>query len=117
METIQQVYSPVYASNEKGISVITRFFRWCKAQEKYRFGWVAAIIAAHGCALTPITLFFIYLGGNNMTLWAFAIGAMGMSLIANLAAMPTKITIPVFFLSALIDLSIIVLSITHMAGI
>jgi hypothetical protein len=32
---------------------------------------------------------------------------MGITLVTNLAAMPTKITIPVFFLSVLVDLVII----------
>jgi len=34
--------------------------------------------------------------------------AMGLTLIVNLAAMPTKITIPVFALSVIIDIAIII---------
>jgi hypothetical protein len=49
--------------------------------------------------------------GNSMFLWALVIGAIAMTLVTNLAALPTKITIPVLFLSLLIDLGIIVSSI------
>ena len=50
----------------------------------------------------------VLLAGTNLTLFVIAIVAMGMSLVTNLAAMPTKITIPVFFLSILIDIAIII---------
>jgi hypothetical protein len=50
----------------------------------------------------------VMLAGNLMILWAFIIGAMTMCLIVNLAAMPTKITIPVLFLSILIDLGVMI---------
>jgi hypothetical protein len=53
----------------------------------------------------------VMLSGNSMFLWALVIGAMTMTLVTNLAALSTKITIPVFFLSILIDLGIIVSSI------
>ncbi len=69
--------------------------------------WLAISLAGHGCVLTIITMFAIMFAGNNFIFWPFAIGAMAMCLIVNLAAMPTKITIPVFFLSVLIDVVII----------
>jgi hypothetical protein len=47
------------------------------------------------------------IGGNSPLLWAFAIAAMTMCVVTNLAALPTKITIPVFFLSVLIDVLLI----------
>jgi hypothetical protein len=50
--------------------------------------------------------------GNSMLSWSFAIAAIGMSLITNLAALPTKITIPTFFLSILLDLGIIITSLS-----
>jgi hypothetical protein len=48
------------------------------------------------------------LGGNLPIFWPFAIAAIAMSLVVNLAALPTKITIPVFLFSILIDLVVIV---------
>jgi hypothetical protein len=89
-------------------SIVSRFMNWCEGQERFHFGWVAGILAGHGCVMTPITLFAIVLAGNNMFFWVLALAAMGASLVTNLAAMPTKITIPVFFGTLLIDLAIIV---------
>lgn len=110
METLMQhTIDSTYAHpvKKESTSIIKRFVIWCNSQEKYRFGWLAVIIAGHGCVLTPMTLFAIILSGNNMVFWSMAIAAMGISLITNLAALPTKITIPVFFFSVIIDLLII----------
>lgn len=107
MKTIQQAYNPAYFAAEKKRSVIQRFFAWCTAQEKNRLAWLGGIIAGHGCVFTPLTVLFIVLSGNNPVFWPFAIGAMGLALVTNLAALPTRVTIPVFFLSLLIDLVII----------
>lgn len=107
METYQTVYSPSFEVVNKNQSIVSKFITWCQAQEKSRFGWVGLILAVHGCVITPITLFIIVMAGNNIALWGIAMGAMAASLITNLAALPTKITIPVFFFSVIIDLAII----------
>lgn len=96
---------PVYTQKT---SLLRRFLTWCGTQEQNRLLWLALIITAHGCVITPVTLGFVMLFGNNFIFWPWAIAAMAMSLIVNLAAMPTKVTLPVFFLSLLIDLVIIV---------
>jgi hypothetical protein len=93
-------------------SAWSTFINWCKGQEKDRFLWLSIAIAGHGCIITPLTLLAVMFAGNLMLFWALAIGAMAMSLISNLAAMPTKITIPVLFLSLFIDLVIIMSCIT-----
>lgn len=107
MQTIQHSFNPIYLVKEKRQSLFSRFIDWCDSQEEFHFGWVAAILTIHGCVLAPITVLAITLGGNHFAFWGIAIGAIAMALIANLAAMPTKITIPVFFLSILIDIVII----------
>ena len=107
MELLHQSYTLEHARSEKRTSLFHQFLTWCQSQEKYRFGWLAAIVAGHGCIITPITVLLITLSGNNMTLWALAIAAMSMSLVTNLAALPTRITIPVFFLSILIDIVVV----------
>lgn len=114
MHTIQQIYNPGLVKAEKRQSIFSRFLNWCDRQETTRLGWTAAIIALHGCFLTPITVATIALTSNNIALWGIATGAMGLSLITNLSAMPTKVTIPIFFLTVLVDISIIV---TCLAGI
>lgn len=50
----------------------------------------------------------ILLAGSNLFLLVLALVAMGISLVTNLAAMPTKVTIPAFVLSIIIDVAIIV---------
>jgi hypothetical protein len=107
MKALQHTYKPVYQTSGTK-SFASRFFTWCESQEKYRFGWLAGIIAGHGCFITPATLLFVMMAGNSPVLWAFVIASMGMALVTNLAALPTKITIPVFFLSVLIDLIVII---------
>ncbi|MGK2861152.1 MAG: hypothetical protein ACSLE0_04425 [Chitinophagaceae bacterium] len=111
MQTIQQTLNPAYLNDIKSQSFLAKFITWCNGQEKFRFGWLAVIITSHGCILTPLTVMAIIFGGNNFFLWGIAIAAMAMSLVTNLAAMPTKITIPVFFLSIVLDIIIIGISI------
>lgn len=108
MKTLQQSYTAAGFRTEKRESAVHKFFAWCQSQEEHRLGWLAVIIAGHACFFTPFTALFIILGGNSMLLWAFAIAAITMSLVTNLAALPTKITIPVFFLSILIDVAVII---------
>jgi hypothetical protein len=107
MQTLQPSYSPAYSRAAKKESLVSRFFTWCDGQEQYRFGWLAAIITVHGCVLTPLTVLTLVSTGNNFVFWGMTIGAMAMALITNLAAMPTKVTIPIFFLSVLIDIAVV----------
>ena len=119
MHTLQpvQTQSGSFLSHGLKISLPTRFFKWCSGQEQYRLAWLAAILAIHGCILTPITVLALFAGGNSIVMWPFAIGAMAMALISNLAAMPTKFTIPIFFLSVLIDVALITVSLaTYFVG-
>ena len=107
METLHHPYQSVHFKTESKRTIVYRFFAWCSAQEKNRIAWLAVILTAHGCIITPLTLLFVMLSGNNMVFWPMVIGAMTMALVVNLAALPTKITIPIFFLSLVIDLVVI----------
>jgi hypothetical protein len=115
MQIVQHSYNPAYLQTAKKQALLSRFISWCNGQEKYRFGWLAIIITIHGCILAPVTVLSIALGGNNFVLWGVAIGAMAMALVTNLAAMPTKVTIPVFFFSVLLDLLVIVTALASLA--
>ena len=81
---------------------------WCENQNENRILWIGIALAAHGCIITPLTVMAVLLAGTNLILFMLAIVAMGMSLVTNLAALPTRITIPVFFLSILIDVIIVI---------
>ena len=101
-------FATTYTEKVIKTSLVNRLINWTEDQEQYRFGWVAGILAGHGCIVTPITLFAIILSGSNLVFFMAAIIAMMASLVTNLAALPTKITIPTFFLSIVIDLIIII---------
>ena len=105
--TVKHLYAHPLTDTTHKISAWKKFITWCDGQEKYRLGWLAVALGLHGCVLTIFTMFAVILAGNHFIFWPFVIGAMGITLIANLAAMPTKITIPVFFFSVIVDLVII----------
>jgi hypothetical protein len=95
-------------------SLVTRFLAWADDQEKNRFGWVAGILSAHGCVITPVVILLVALAGMNLVLFMIAMAAMGLCLVTNLAAMPTKVTIPAFFISLLIDLGVVAACLYHL---
>src|SRR3712207_4033755 len=105
--TIQQTISTTYTNTSNKTSLFSQFINWCEGQQKNRFIWLAVALFGHGCALTPLTLFAVILSGNLLFFWIMAIVAMMTALVTNLAAMPTKYTIPAFLLSIVMDLIII----------
>ena len=113
MQTVlQQSYARPYTQTAQKTSLGTRFITWCKNQEESRFLWLGIALASHACFITPLTLFVVMYTGNNIVFFAFAIAAMAMALITNLAALPTKITIPTFFLSIILDVAILIASVS-----
>ncbi len=111
--TIHPSYTALYNRAEKRTSLWKRFINWADGQEENRFGWTAFAIAGHGCVFTIITSMMVLFTGNHFIFWPFVIAAMAACVVVNLAAMPTKITIPVFFFSLLIDFVIIVICLTN----
>lgn len=105
--TLNQTIHTTY--NEIAIrpTLWTKFIAWCTAQEHNRLLWVGVILAAHGCALTPITVMATLIAGPNFFLFMTAMVAMGVALVTNLAAMPTNVVIPAFALSIVIDIAIL----------
>jgi hypothetical protein len=106
-----QTIPAIYAERISTPSIFKRFMNWCEGQQQNRLSWLAIGITGHGCILTPLTVMTIVLSGINMVTLMLAMVAMTMTLVVNLAALPTRITIPVFMLSILIDLGIIVFSV------
>ena len=104
--TVKHLYAHHIDSTK--VPVWKKFINWCDSQEKYRIGWMIVTITLHGCVLSIFTMFAIILAGNHFIFWPLVISAMGMTLFTNLVALPTKITIPVFFFSVLLDLVIII---------
>ena len=112
MNTIQTTYTVALEKKEVGTSLWKRFIHWTDTQEENRFLWLAVALFGHGCVFTIITIIAILLSGNNFIFWPFAIGSMALCVITNLAALPTRVTIPVFFFSVLMDLVIIAICIS-----
>lgn len=106
--TLNQTISTTYTETVPSTSLWKRFLTWCKGQDENRFMWIGIALAGHGCIITPLTVMAVLLAGTNMFLFILAIVAMGMSVVTNLAAMPTKVTIPVLVLSILVDIAIVI---------
>lgn len=100
--TLHSVYS---RSSE---NVFSRFMTWCNNQQENRLLWLGITLTGHGCVITPLTIMAVLLAGTNMFLFITVLAAMGLSLVTNLAALPTRITIPVFILTILVDLVVII---------
>lgn len=106
--TLNPSLSSTYTEKASQHGLFTRFMNWCKGQDENRFMWVGIALAGHGCILTPLTVMAVLLAGTNMFLFMLCIISMGMALVTNLAAMPTRITIPVFALSVLINIAVLI---------
>jgi hypothetical protein len=105
--TLNHSIASNYTGSVSNTSVFSRFMNWCEAQQENRILWIGLGLAGHGCVITPITIFAVLMAGNSMALFMTAVFAMAATLTVNLAALPTKITIPVFVLSILVDIGII----------
>lgn len=89
-------------------SAISTLFAWCTGQQEHRLLWTAIMLTLHGCILTPATVLIVAVTGVNMLLIGISVFAMTFVLISNLAALPTKYTLPIFIGSVLADILIII---------
>ena len=108
---LEQSINTTFTQTSTSNTLWSKFMNFCKGQEQNRLLWLGIALAAHGCIITPLTVMAVLLAGTNFFLFIAAFVAMGMSVVTNLAAMPTRITIPVFILSILIDIAIVVATI------
>jgi hypothetical protein len=106
--TFNQAVTANYNKKISGTPLFTKFMDWCENQQESRFLWLGIALAGHGCILTPITVMAVLFAGANLALFILALVAMSLALVTNLAALPTKITIPVFVFSILLDLGIVI---------
>ena len=106
----QQQPASIYRPVNHSFSIANlwnRFIAFADGQEKNRMLWAAIGLTGHGTFFTIATMATVILTGNVFALLAAACFPMVLVVIVNLAALPTKYTIPVFFLSLLADLVII----------
>ena len=91
-------------------TVITRLVEWTKNQEKNHIAWVGISITVMSAIFFPITMTAILFNGATLSLIMGAMISLAAVVITNLAALPTKYTIPAFALGILIDIVLIVTS-------
>jgi hypothetical protein len=113
METISLTHNTTHYIVQKDASLFSKFITWSDTQQGNRLLWLGLILCLHGCILTPLTVMAVLLAGTNLILFMVTIVAMGISLVSNLAAMPTKITIPFFVLSIIMDLAVVGFALAH----
>ena len=110
MKAIQQTYSPAVSYERSEAGLWKKFIDWCTAQDENRYGWLAIGLFGHGCILAPITLLVTLLSGVNMIFFSLVILSMAAVLVSNLAAMPTRYTLPILFFSIVLNFGVLVAS-------
>src|SRR5262245_9902095 len=100
----------IAGKGKKTKNVIQKFLAFSEKQQQNKLGWIAFILAAQICALVPLTLLAISANGDHFVLWIPVIISSFATGMVNLAGLPTKITIPIFLISVLIDVFVIMLS-------
>lgn len=96
-----------YNNAAQTLSLWQRFLQYAEAQQPNRFGWLAFSFFMQGCVLVPITLMIVVMRGNPFELWIPCLVGFVITETTNLAAMPTKVTIPVFWAGVVIDLLVV----------
>jgi hypothetical protein len=100
-----------YAILKEQRSLLTRFIQWATAEDvKHHIAWVGASVTCMTAVFFPLTMSVILVNGAAFGLIITAMVSLVLVVTANLAAMPTRYTIPLLFLGILIDLCAITLS-------
>jgi hypothetical protein len=96
-------------------SLITRFINWCDIQEENRFLWLGIALMGNIGMVLPVTLVTLLItSGFNFPLWTAACIANVPVLAVNLAAQPTKITLPFLFFAWVVNFGIILYSLAYL---
>ncbi len=114
----QKVPLTAHRSYETGHSTtfnfIHKFMAWCDAQENSRFLWLGIAFMGGICTVLPLTLTaIVFIGGNDLALWITACVFNVPILVLNLAALPTKYTLPVLFFAWMVNVAIIAYCLIH----
>jgi hypothetical protein len=108
-------YRPATAGNPSLVaanpSLIGRFFDWAAKEDvTHHIGWVGVSIIAMAAVFFPIAMSAILFNGASFGLIIAAMVPLVLVFVTSLAALPTKYTIPIFFLGVLAELVIAVVS-------
>jgi hypothetical protein len=110
MDMITTTLNHSYSREVSKPSVITNFINWCTAKEEDRLLWSALSLGIHGGITTPATILILLIFGQGLGLFGLALASIAMAavLVVNLAALPTRISIPFFAVSLIVDIALIV---------
>ena len=93
-------------------SLLNRFLAWCTRQEGSRLFWMGLALLGGIGTIVPVTLMaVVFFANNDFVLWVIVCTINVPVLILNLAAQPTKVTLPALFFAWAINALIIVYSI------
>jgi hypothetical protein len=100
-----------YHLTEKRPAVFSRFMSWAANEDEERhIGWVGITVTTMTAIFFPLTMALILMNGAVFGLIVAAMVSLVLVVVTNLAAMPTKFTIPFYLLGILIDVTVIALS-------
>ena len=109
--------APSYSPATHGSSAWARFIQWATREEEiHHLGWVGGALTIEACVLFPGTMLAILANGAAFGLIIVAMISFASVVIVNLAALSTRYTIPVFFMSILINAGAIIASFFHNNG-
>ena len=95
-------------TKKAGVNAFSHFINWCESQESSRMLWlVMTFLLQIGMALPCTLAAILFWGNNSFPLWIFACVINVPVLAINLAAQPTKVTIPSLFFAWTVDLMVI----------
>ena len=108
----EAVYSRVSYQTQQATnsSLIHQFMAWAESKEPVRLTYLAGMLIIHGNITAPLALFSMFLVDGGLfqliviTVFSFTI------LVVNLAALPTKITLPVYIASTLAVAALIIIN-------
>jgi uncharacterized membrane protein (UPF0136 family) len=96
--------------HEKKLS-FARFIQWATQEDlEHHIAWVGGSITAMTAIVFPLTMAAILMNGAIFGLIIVAMLSLVLVVTTNLAAMPTRYTIPFFFMGILIDVGVVVAS-------
>lgn len=89
----------------------SRLITWMIEEDaEHHIAWVGVSIMAMAAVFFPATMFVVLLNGMPFVPMLMAMIALALVVVTNLAAMPTKYTIPFFALGILIDVLAVITS-------
>jgi hypothetical protein len=93
----QKVYE--YHETATRPTALPRFFKWAENEDKINHvSWVGISVTIMAAVMFPLTMIVVLLNGASFGLIMAAMVSLVLVVVTNLAALPTKYTIPFYFL-------------------